>query len=392
MKTILVSLISEQTIPNILAIHHFRPDELLFISTDAMEKKQKTRHILDTLEGLALDYRGQSKTVSVKEDSILDCHRKLDEWIPGREESEFIVNITCGTKIMSIAAYEFFKEYDARVIYTPFPRNEFITPFPKRLTKAEALGVRLTVRDYLSAYGLSVRNGPKLAEMREQAERRKELSEWIVLNYPKLKNLLVWLGGNLRDPREKKRKQFDLKGNFPGASEEEKGLLQQLGFLCNGDSLEKSITRSEILYLTGGWLEEYCFNEVDGFGESGADDVVIGVQISNENGADNEFDVMFTRENALYTVECKSLDQHTDKETDALYKIGALNKDFGLKFKSFFVSTSPYITKGGKIKPSVQARADQFNTTVVTPDNVQHFGLIVAEELRIDSSGGGTNA
>jgi hypothetical protein len=41
MKTILISLVSDQTIPNILAIHYFNPDELLFISTMEMEKKRK---------------------------------------------------------------------------------------------------------------------------------------------------------------------------------------------------------------------------------------------------------------------------------------------------------------------------------------------------------------
>ena len=41
MKTILISLVSDHTIPNILAIHHFKPDDLLFISTTAMEKKSK---------------------------------------------------------------------------------------------------------------------------------------------------------------------------------------------------------------------------------------------------------------------------------------------------------------------------------------------------------------
>ena len=78
-KTILVSLISEQTIPNIPAIHNFRPDELSFISTDAMERKEKTRHILNTLADMELDYRGKFKTVYVKENSIPGCHQKLDD-------------------------------------------------------------------------------------------------------------------------------------------------------------------------------------------------------------------------------------------------------------------------------------------------------------------------
>ena len=57
MKTILVSLVSDQTIPNILAIHYHKPDELLFISTPAMEKNGKTACILKALEKWALPAR-----------------------------------------------------------------------------------------------------------------------------------------------------------------------------------------------------------------------------------------------------------------------------------------------------------------------------------------------
>ena len=49
MKTILISLISDQTIPNLLAIDNFQPDELLFLTTEAMEKKQKFKAIMETL-------------------------------------------------------------------------------------------------------------------------------------------------------------------------------------------------------------------------------------------------------------------------------------------------------------------------------------------------------
>ncbi|WP_419470278.1 hypothetical protein [Candidatus Kuenenia sp.] len=56
MKQMLVSLVSEQTIPNILAIHHFRPNELLFISTKVMEYKGKTSAILNTPDMLGLKY------------------------------------------------------------------------------------------------------------------------------------------------------------------------------------------------------------------------------------------------------------------------------------------------------------------------------------------------
>jgi len=92
---------------------------------------------------------------------------------------------------------------------------------------------------------------------------------------------------------------------------------------------------------------------------------------------------MFTRDNALYFIECKSLDQNEDKKTDALYKVGALQKEFGLRVESFFVTTSPYILKDGKIKQSLRARAEQFKTTIIPPSKVSQFGEILERNLKI---------
>ncbi len=92
---------------------------------------------------------------------------------------------------------------------------------------------------------------------------------------------------------------------------------------------------------------------------------------------------MFTKDNALYFVECKSLDQEKDKETDILYKIGALQKEFGLRIESFLVSTSPHIIKEGKIKFSLQARAEQFRTTIVSPSEVINFKGFIVQKLHL---------
>lgn len=45
----LVSLVGEQTIPNILVAAAKNPDFMLLISTEAMERKNKSQAILDTL-------------------------------------------------------------------------------------------------------------------------------------------------------------------------------------------------------------------------------------------------------------------------------------------------------------------------------------------------------
>ena len=190
MKIILTSLISDHTIPNILAIHHFKPDDLLFISTTAMEKKNKTADILNALDRLGLYYK--INPIIVQEDSILDSHKKIGKWIKGKKDAEFLVNLTGGTKIMSIAAYEFFKDYSSKMIYIPIPRNEFIIPFPKKRPGVPVkLDLKLSVIEYLTAYGLTVLNESHLDSYCKDAIKRKELSKWIANNYDKLKNLLI---------------------------------------------------------------------------------------------------------------------------------------------------------------------------------------------------------
>lgn len=379
MKKVLVSLISDQTIPNILAIHHFKPDGLLFITTEAMERKGKYKATMETLRMLGLEYPSEEVgKLVVKEDSILDCHRKLEEWMTGREDSEFIVNFTCGTKIMSIAVYEYFKDYGSRMIYIPIPKNEFISPFPKRTaTHAEPLPLRLSVPQYLAAYGLKVTNLPKLVDYKRESADRKELSAFIVAHYEQLKPFLGFAGDRLRKHRDDR--EYDFSTGFDEATDAERRLFSLMGIPYDGNMISKKLSRSEIGFLTGGWLEEYCFNKICAV--PGIDDAAIGLKLMNKQGGDNEFDVMFTSGNSLYFIECKSLDQNDDKKADALYKIGALQKEFGLRVQSFLVTTSPHVLKDGKLRPSVNARAEQFNTRVVLLDELPNLAEIVKERI-----------
>lgn len=375
MNKILVSLVSDQTIPNILAIHHFRPAGLLFITTEEMEKRGKFKAIMETLRMLGLDYPEKSvQKLVVKEDSILDCHRKIEEWMAGREDAEFIVNFTCGTKIMSIAVHEFFKDYVSRMIYIPIPKNEYIIPFPKKaLTHPEPLPLRLSVPQYLAAYGLKVTNMPRLEDYKREAAARSGIAAFVVENYERLKPLLGFFGERLRKYRDDREHDFSI--GFDEATEEERGFFSLMAISYDGKTIRKKFSRSEICFLTGGWLEEFCFNEVLKIAD--VDDTVIGLKLMNKQGGDNEFDVMFTKDNSLYFIECKSLDQNDDKKADALYKIGALQKEFGLRVQSFLVTTSPHVLKDGKLRSAVRARAEQFNTTVVLQDEVP----MLAEKL-----------
>jgi hypothetical protein len=104
----LVSLVSDQTLPNILPILHFHPDFLLFLSTPQMEDKGKTRAILETLgeRGPDWDYASPERhqVLTVQPDSVRDLQRQASNWLDAEEAKsrpwQFVVNLTGGTKIM----------------------------------------------------------------------------------------------------------------------------------------------------------------------------------------------------------------------------------------------------------------------------------------------------
>lgn len=163
----------------------------------------------------------------------------------------------------------------------------------------------------------------------------------------------------------------------------QRDFLKAVGFNISGRTISKKLSRSEIRYLTGGWLEEYVFNSLNSIKGRGIDDVVMNVEIENIQGNKNEFDVMFTKDNALYFVECKSLSPEDEITKSSLYKIGALQKEFGLRVQSFFVTTSPHIIKDGQIRQSVRARAEQFKTEIIKPDEIVNFETIIRKNLKL---------
>jgi len=380
MKHIHVCLISEQTIPNILGIFYFKPEEVLFITTEQMLKREKTEAIVNTLKRLGLNI--PFFEIVVREDSIYDCHRKIAQWMEKHEEDNFTVNLTCGTKIMSIATYEIFKDYGSKMIYIPIPKNEFFEVYPlKKLSEPQPLPLRLGVIEYLTAYSLRVTNEAKLNRYKEESEKRKALTNWIVTNYNSIEGLLSEFYKVLQKSRNVS--SFDLTIEFPISNELQRDFLKAVGFNISGRTISKRLSRSEIRYLTGGWLEEYVFNSLNSIKGRGIDDVVMNVEIENIQGNKNEFDVMFTKDNALYFVECKSLSPEDEITKSSLYKIGALQKEFGLRVQSFFVTTSPHIIKDGQIRQSVRARAEQFKTEIIKPDEIVNFETIIRKKLKI---------
>lgn len=228
MKKILVSLISEQTIPNILVIAHYKPDILWFISTERSEQERRTECIENTLrlKGLLPPTENVEKVI-VDQDSLSDCMNKTETLVDGVEGvSEYIINITGGNKVMAIGAYEIFKASGQKVCigYMPLGKNEFIQIFPeKKPLLIRDIKERLNLEEYSSSYGFNMQNKKDFSLAKSNSLSREETSQWILNNYELLKGMLAFFYENLKDARGKKKnditsQQF-MKGNLPGLKE-----------------------------------------------------------------------------------------------------------------------------------------------------------------------------
>lgn len=100
-----------------------------------------------------------------------------------------------------------------------------------------------------------------------------------------------------------------------------------------------SISKDEIDFLTGGWFEQYVYYLMLKYVQP--DDIHIGVHIKKKNVPyhDNELDVVFTKNNHIYVMECKTGVDNNSMFNEIVYKACAL-KDalLGLSCHSFIIS------------------------------------------------------
>jgi len=357
MSNVLVSLVSDQAIPNVLFIKEMemkRKKDIrlyLFISTVLMGKKGKTEHIIN---GSHIE-KTKTKIIEVIEDSIEDINSKLKEFAKEKLNDEdnfivkdnFIVNLTGGTKIMSIGVYNFFKERKSTVYYLPIGKNIYKQIFPSVKQKEHAINFRIPLCDYLSSYGIKIEY-KNIKTLKDKEFTKKFFS--------------CFLGGKIAEEiisLKKKRNKKSVK-----LDEGTKSFLEEIDF----ETEQKGVlNKKEINYLTGGWFEEYVFSLIREYIQLDDDKIGLNVQLSHD-GTQNEFDVMFVHENSVYVIECKTglRDNERSLLNDTLYKLSALKKDFGLIVRSYLFTLDNNLRDGrGDVKKIYKNRADLLGVILV---------------------------
>ena len=359
MSNVLVSLVSDQVIPNVLFIKEMDRIKTdvqmyLFISTELMEKKEKTGCII---RGSHVD-KSKNKTIEVVEDSIEDINSRLTEFAKElSDEDDMIVNLTGGTKIMSIGVYNFFKERNANIYYLPIGKNTYKQIFPSLTENEHPLEFRISLKDYLTSYGINI-----ISTHINNTLKPKEYTEKFFRNF--LDNKFdIKVIDKLRGKRNK---------NTP-IDEETMTFIEKFDFHTEENDF---LNGEEIKYLTGGWFEEYTYNLINEKLQLNKNELGLDIQISHED-TPNQFDVMFVYENTLYVVECKT-SLSKDMLIRTLYKLSALKKNYGLSVKSYvFTLDKKLRSLSGDIKEDYANRASLLGIRLID-------GMMLTDEKKLN--------
>jgi len=371
---VLCCLLSDQHVPNLLSVHHFQPDRLVLIESERMRRRNAAQNFLDALKCGKLDYTERCDVVPHGDVSdFATIAESLRNAFGKHPTGNWIVNLTGGTKPMSIVAYELFRALGARLIYIDIAKPRQILYV--NTGETETISYSLSIEEFLLGYGFRYQ---KPIEQVRAAERYAK--DWFacaarMARMPPSKSLLKigdrkrWNHGresgltlqagelNIADPvlRETIRETFNLR--------------------VESSSLTGPVNSYAVRFLTGGWLEVFLWGLLDRYqNKLEIWDVRLGVvPVAEGSNTGNDFDVAFMRDYALHMIECKTGSQKHDRDVDALYKIEAVIRQFrALRVHSYLATTSAnLLDDNGNIKPSVRDRASLYNCRFLTTPDIQ---------------------
>lgn len=324
----LISLISAQTLPNILfAREQGAFDRYILVSTEQMKAKGRDQVLIDTLN------LTNAETIWVISDSLEDIQQKLAT-LEYADDEAFTVNLTGGTKMMAIGVYNFFIRRNSRMYYMAIGKNTVVQVHPEVSKKEQPLNYRTSLKEYLDAYQVQVE---------AQSWQNKN-----TLFQPSLLTQKCYQSNNrsgrfragwkpLRD-REIQRALKNI-GYIPLASSGFERIKENLERLDYTTQVPGQLSQQESEYFSGQWLEEYMYFLLKEKLSLSDDNIGLNIKI-NEDGsrrlqAGNEFDILFVKDNRLYVIECKTgvAGFSVKPFNDYAYKLAALRNFFGLGVK-----------------------------------------------------------
>ena len=331
-ESLIVLLVSEQTLPNIQFLKWIGSQEkseeykILFISTEKMEKKQKSEIILETAKLFA--FNAISHEIKLVEENNFQNIPEMIKDYDYSEHEHIYINVTGSTKLVSIATFQFFSQMNnTEIYYVPFqgklqqiyPNSEYYDP------------CFITLKECMAANNYEYIANTEC--LKDFAFNKTLYDKCLKQNNGGLRAIT-----NMSNARKNNDGTFDINAlQFNKTKKYSYNDVQKAINIVKFCGFNPShLKGKEIMFITGGWFEEYAYQIIkDSFS---LDESSISLNVKSKiKDVKNEFDVVFMdKEQVLHIVECKALVGNSNYSSviqDALFKLQAEKSKFGLKTK-----------------------------------------------------------
>lgn len=372
----MVCIIGGQHIPNLLGIYTEKPERIFMLVTEGMKNKEVfLRKAILLRES---DYKPDIKTIKIGDENSIDivCN-ELENIYKDYPVDDWVINLTGGTKPMSIAAYKFSEKHGLRTFYIAAGNQQIaIDLLGKTRIKLEH---RVSTEEFLAGYGYDLINRSKLEESEAKNLKLVDLAAKLTKHHKdeSLQNLLEKLQEMKNDKNNlwKRKKKLILTEGSELHLEDDflrKEMANKFNLKAEGTNLTGELDKHATEFLTGKWLEVFVWALLSKYMKETDKiwDLHLGMGVGEkDDGKNNDLDVSFIYDQKLCIVECKTGKQdHTPDTNPPLYKLEAIKSGItALRADTFFASTSTNILINGtsEVKESIQNRCEIYKCQII---------------------------
>lgn len=291
----LISLVSHENMPNVIAAVVLKPDRLGFLVTEAFAKTsypylcELLSKKLPNLNEI-LDYPVDAYSI---ESAQRTCARAIAE-----SGEDVTVNITGGTKLMSIGAYQAAVSHNCPAIYVETNQKRILYQHnPDGADDISFPAKALNIDDCLTAQGKTATTSRNYTAKELKSARQLAQRAWAMNQ----------LATKIREAANKRWQQIEW-NNISGEVRNLIDMLHSQGLIqlvsAHGRYRKFSVSPEFEGWLGGRWLEAYVY---DVGVKCGFDDVKTGVDIFFGNTrVGNELDVLVAHDTRLTVISCKT--------------------------------------------------------------------------------------
>ena len=391
MARILVSLVGDQPSPTLILAKYLgnEIDRIVLMSGIRMVEKKVIQHVTEALKTLGVP---EVTFVKVEPFSLDSCQGDLETAL-GREADQpgrFVVDVTGGTKIMSIGLFIAATRLGLPVVYVDTTTRVIreLGPIPSGIDHERGFPP-LPIRTIMTAYG-----HPVVRASDWVAPNREDLAKLFVRE-PSLWKAWHECAGALQEGDDIIRIN-----NLPKSSPVHTLLpkLVELRFVedlkrryDNGYSFRVPDKATRQYLASGTWLEDYIFLEAK---KCGFDEVLARVGVGNISEVSgnwgNEVDVIISHRSTLSLVSCKA-GRVRNIEKEHLAETFTLAQLAGGVFSRRIIVTDESVSR------SLRERARAFKIDLIEesqlPSVADHLReLIDPDEAKTDEGGKAVNA